>query len=131
MKADIKNRQDIDRMLRRFYDKVLPDPVIGFIFTRIVNIDWEHHIPVIVDFWESILLDNPVYKKNAMEIHYDLNKKFPLQKIHFDTWLFLFTSTVDEMFEGKIATMAKARARSIAGLMQYKMTGISNKSSPL
>jgi hemoglobin len=78
---------------------------------------------VIVDFWESILLDNPVYKKNAMEVHYDLNKKVPLQKAHFDSWLQLFTSTVDELFEGKVAKEAKIRAGSIAGVMLFKMGG--------
>ena len=86
-------------------------------------IDWSHHIPVIVDFWETILLDNPMYKKNAMEVHYDLNKKVILKKDHFTSWLHLFTSTVDELYEGKIATLAKTRAKSIADVMLFKMTG--------
>jgi hemoglobin len=90
--------------------------------------NWERHIPAIVDFWETILLDNPVYKKNAMEVHYDLNKKFPLQQEHFSQWLLLFFATVDELFEGKIATLAKTRAKSIASVMEFKMTGTTNKS---
>jgi hypothetical protein len=31
-----------------------------FIITEVVAIHWEHHIPLIVDFWGSILLYNPV-----------------------------------------------------------------------
>ena len=121
MKKDISNRKDIEILIRLFYEKVILDPVIGFIFTETVSINWEKHIPLIADFWESILLDNPVYKNNAMEMHYDLNKKMPLEKIHFDSWLSLFNQVIDELHEGKIATMAKKRAQSIAAVMQFKM----------
>ena len=129
MKKDISTRNDIEKLIIQFYEKVKPDPTIGFIFTKLVPINWDHHIPVIVDFWETILLDNPVYKKNAMEAHYDLNKMIPLQKMHFETWLSLFTATVDEFYEGKIATLAKTRANSIAAVMQFKMENINNNKS--
>ncbi|MEP7110085.1 MAG: group III truncated hemoglobin [Ferruginibacter sp.] len=129
MKEDISSRNDIEKLIVQFYEKVKRDPVIGFIFTRLVNMDWENHIPVIVDFWETILLDNPVYKKNAMEIHYDLNKRIRLVKIHFETWLSLFNSTTDELYEGKIASLAKSRAKSIASVMLFKMEAINDKKS--
>jgi hemoglobin len=121
MKADISSRADIEKLVLQFYEAVKADKTIGFIFTDVVHMNWEKHIPVIVDFWETILLDNPVYTKNAMEVHYDLNKKFPLQKEHFTSWVYLFTTTVDDLFEGKIADLAKARAKSIAAIMLFKM----------
>jgi hemoglobin len=124
MKKDIESRADIEQLIVAFYEKVKQDAIIGFIFTDVVKIDWAHHIPVIVDFWEAILLDNPVYKKNAMEVHYDLNKKVPLQKEHFESWMRLFAATVDELFEGKVATSAKVRAQSIAGVMLFKMGNV-------
>src|SRR5918993_936940 len=130
MKADITTRADIEQLVSTFYDRVKPNPDIGFIFTEIAHMNWEEHIPIIVDFWETILLDNPVYKKNAMEVHYELNKKIPLQKIHFETWLTLFYQTVDQMFEGHNADLAKKRAKSIADLMQFKM-GAANKKTNL
>jgi hemoglobin len=61
-----------------------------------------------------------------MEVHYDLNKKIPLQKEHFTSWLLLFNSAVDDLFEGKTATLAKTRAKSIADVMLFKM-GNTNK----
>ncbi|GAB2827023.1 group III truncated hemoglobin [Ferruginibacter profundus] len=131
MKKDIASRADIETLIISFYEKVKQDATIGFIFTDVVKIDWAHHIPVIVDFWESILLDNPVYKKNAMEMHYDLNKKIPLQKEHFESWMQLFAATIDELFEGKIATAAKVRAQSIAGVMLFKMSNANNNHSIL
>ena len=120
--SDIESREDIEKLIIQFYEKVKLDTTIGFIFNEVVKIDWVHHIPVIVNFWESILLDNPVYDKNAMQVHYDLNKKVPLQKEHFDSWMNLFTATVDELFEGKIAALAKTRAKSIGHLMLFKMS---------
>ena len=120
-KPDITSRADIEKFITRFYDKVKSNEVIGFIFIDIAKVDWEHHIPVITDFWERILLDNPVYKNNAMGVHYTLNAKLPLKEEHFKTWVQLFTETVDELYEGKTATLAKTRAASIAALMQHNM----------
>lgn len=121
MKQDITCRADIERFINDFYENVKPDKTIGFIFTDVVKMDWENHIPVIVDFWESILLDNPVYSNNAMAVHYDLNKKVPLQKQHFESWLRLFNKAVDELFAGKTTELAKTRAKSIADVMLFKM----------
>lgn len=123
-KQDIASRADIEWFIKAFYEKVKTDPVIGIIFTEVVQMNWEHHIPVIVDFWESILLDNPVYKRNAMAVHYDLNKKYPLKQEHFTAWLHLFNTTLNEMFTGPVADLAKKRADGIASLMLFKMNNI-------
>lgn len=120
-RKDISSREDIELFIRSFYEKVIEDETIGIIFTEVVPMDWDHHIPLITDFWETILLDNPVYKQNAMEVHYHINKIFPLQKNHFEAWLLLFNSTLSEMYEGPIADLAIKRAAGIAGLMEFKM----------
>jgi len=126
IKKDIETREDITRLIVQFYEQVKKDSIIGFIFNDVVNMNWEVHIPVIVDFWETILLDNPVYKKNAMEVHYDLNKKIALQQKHFSQWLLLFYTSVDNLYTGKTATLAKTRAKSIAAVMEFKMSGANN-----
>lgn len=131
MKPDIVSRKDIELFIVSFYEKVKADETIGFIFNEVMQMDWEHHVPVIVDFWETILLDNPVYKKNAMEVHYSLNKKVPLTKEHFEKWLQLFSISVDELYEGKIATLAKTRAKGIADVMLLKMNTINNNQSAI
>lgn len=126
MNPDILSRKDIETFIISFYKKVKADETIGFIFNEVMQMDWEHHVPVIVDFWETILLDNPVYKKNAMEVHYSLNKKVPLTKEHFEKWLQLFSIAVDELYEGKITTLAKTRAKGIADVMLLKMNAVNN-----
>ena len=123
-KKDIINRADIESFLAAFYEKVIHDETIGIIFTKIFPINLQQHIPVITDFWETILLDKPVYKKNAMEIHFEINKVFKLEKKHFEAWLFLFNKTIDELHSGEKVILAKKRAAGIASLMQLKMNTI-------
>ncbi len=56
-----------------------------------------------------------------MKIHLDIHNRTPLSKHHFNTWLGYFNYTVDELFEGSVATKAKQRALSIATVMQIKI----------
>jgi hemoglobin len=118
---DIESRMDIELLMDTFYEKVKKDDTIGYIFNDIAKVNWEHHLPIICDFWETLLLNASSYSKNAMAVHYNLNRKVPLEEKHFQRWLQLFFETVDDLFTGDIATMAKKRAKSIASLMQFKM----------
>lgn len=121
MKPDIETREDLFVLLNRFYATLLQDRTISYIFTDVAKINMEHHLPIIVDFWEMVLFDAPVYKKNAIQPHLDLNQKTKFEKHHFDTWLNTFGKTVDELFEGKNAFVAKQKAKSIATIMQIKL----------
>jgi hemoglobin len=118
---DITSREDIELLITRFYDKVKQDPVIGFIFNDIVKVNWEEHLPIMFDFWETLLLNKTSYTRNTMGIHFDINRKVKLEDVHFNRWIELFTSTVDELFRGETASSAKKRAKSIAEVMLFKM----------
>src|SRR3954469_6400330 len=118
MKRDIETREDLFVLLELFYDTLLKDETIAYIFTDIAKINMQHHLPIIVDFWQMVLFDAPTYNKNAIQPHLVLNQKSRFSKHHFDTWLTTFGSTVDTLFEGKNAFMAKQRAKSIATIMQ-------------
>lgn len=121
MKNDIATRQDIDLLMRVFYNKLLADDSISYIFTDVAQINIDEHLPVIADFWESILFNRNTYHNNPMKIHTDMATKTPLLKHHFDTWLAYFNASVDELFYGEIAFKAKQRALSIATVMQIKI----------
>lgn len=120
-KKDINTRADVEHLIRRFYEKALIDEQIGFIFTDIAKIDLESHLPHLFDFWENILLKPNGYKRNVLKVHLDLNEKVKLSTTHFESWLSLFSATVDELFEGIIANNAKNKALSIATVMQTKL----------
>ncbi len=120
-KSDIENRKDIELLVNSFYKKVLADQVIGYIFTDVVKINFDEHMPKMVDFWETTLFQNVIYKGNPMAVHLHLNLNEPLKKKHFEQWLTLFNETVDELFVGEKAHLAKTRAMSIATMMHIKI----------
>ena len=121
MKKDIESRDDIELLVKSFYEKVKIDPVIGSIFTDIARVNWEKHLPVMFDFWENTIFYTGSYLGNPMKSHQNLNKLFPLTKEHFSRWNQLFASTIDELFEGDKAVLAKQRAISISTVMQLKL----------
>ena len=122
MKKDITGREDLLLLVTRFYEKLLADKSISYLFTDIAKIDLPHHLNILVDFWDNILFQNDVYRKNAMQPHLVLHRQSPLQKHHFETWLKYFNETVDELFSGEKAFLAKERALSIATVMQIKIS---------
>ena len=121
MKKDIKTREDIELLVTTFYDKVKPDPVIGHIFTSVFKVNWDKHLPLMFDFWENALFYTGAYLGNPMESHRRLHSIFPLSEEHFNRWIVLFTETVDQLFEGEKALLAKQRALSIATVMKIKI----------
>ena len=121
MKKDIRSRADIDVLMNRFYARVMGDEVIGYIFTEVANLDLDHHLPIIGDFWETLILGGNNYqrhRRNPMQIHALLNLKTPLREEHFLRWLRIFKQTVDESYAGERAEFAKTRAETIADRMQ-------------
>lgn len=122
MKKDITGRKDLLNLVTRFYEKLLADKTISYLFTDIAKIDLAHHLDILVDFWDNILFQKDVYRKNAMQPHMVLHQQSPLQKHHFETWLGYFNETVDELFSGEKAFLAKERALSIATVMQIKIS---------
>ena len=127
MKRDIENRKDIELLMTKFYDRLLADPVINYLFIDVAKIDLAHHLPIIVDFWEMVLFHADTYRKNAIEPHLKINKQSPIQKHHFNTWLSHFNQSIDELFEGDKAREAKEKAVSIATIMQIKIAQLNDQ----
>ena len=121
MKKALENREDIERLVRAFYQKMLADPELGPLFLRVAQISLTEHLPPVYDFWESALFQTGSYRHNLMDIHLAFHQKHRLEKAHFDHWLELFTQTVDELFTGERAQGAKQRARTIATIIQLKI----------
>jgi hemoglobin len=121
MKTDIASRQDIKLLVDRFYDKVKCDAVIGYIFNDVFKVNWEKHLPVMYDFWENAIFYSGSYNGNPIKTHQRLHSVSPLNTGHFERWVALFITTVDELFAGEKASLAKQRALSIATVMQIKI----------
>ena len=121
MKKDIESKTDIQLLIDSFYEKVKKDAIIGPIFTDVVKMNWEKHLPIMYSFWENTLFYTGSYEGNPMELHKHLHRITPLTTEHFKQWVQLFNSTVDELYVGKNASLAKQRAISIATVMQVKI----------
>ena len=118
MSSDIETRADIDRLLVEFYKVIIYDPEIGHHFDEL---DLEHHLPIIGDFWETMLFQTGNYAqhgRNPLEVHKALHLLSPLKPEHFERWLKIFATSVDEEFAGERAEFLKMRANAIATRMQ-------------
>ncbi len=121
MKKDIENRNDIECLVDLFYKKVRSDDMLGVIFNDIAKINWTSHLPVMYDFWENAVLFTGNYSGNPMHLHEHLHHIRPLHAVHFEHWNKFFCSSVDELFEGEKAKLAKQRALSISNLIQTQL----------
>jgi hemoglobin len=88
--------------------------VIGWIFTDVARLDLEAHVPRIASFWETVLLGARSYSGGAFRPHAELNARVRLRGGHFERWLWLWRATVDELFAGPRAELAKAHAQRVA-----------------
>jgi hemoglobin len=120
-RPDIQDRADCERLVRAFYGRAMTDPIIGFIFSDVARLDLEAHVPRITAFWETILLGAPSYRGGAFRPHAELNMRVRLRAGHFERWLSLWRSSVDEQFAGERAELAKAHAARVAAAFHARL----------
>lgn len=118
---DIETREDCEQLVRGFYGRAMVDPIIGFLFTDVAKLDLDQHIPRITNFWETILLGSRSYGGGAFRPHVELHFKVPLTRGHFDRWLYLWAMTVDELFDGERAELAKSHAIRVAAAFESRL----------
>lgn len=118
---DIETAADVTQMVKTFYETVITDPEIGFFFTEIAKTNFDHHLPIMVAFWEFLLLGIDGFRGNPMGVHQKLHDQFPLTAAHFERWLAIWSANIDRQFSGPKAEEAKVRARSIADITKHKL----------
>ena len=124
MKKDITNRSDIERLVQSFYIKVNKDDLLGHIFNQVAKVNWERHLPIMYDFWENLLFYTGNYHGNPMDLHKHLHQLSSLKAEHFNHWNSLFNQTVDELFSGDNALIAKQRAMKISTIIQAQLLSL-------
>jgi hemoglobin len=118
---DIQNDNDIELLVHSFYGKVQKDERLDYIFSDYANVNWDTHLPNMVDFWSKLLFQTSRYKGRPFRQHLPL----PIEREDFGRWYGLFEETVDEYFEGEKADYAKEMAGKIASsfLIRLEMEG--------
>jgi len=120
-KPDLDSRENIERFVDLFYQRLLADRQLAPIFVDVAEIDLSVHLPHIKDYWCKLLLGEKGYQRHTMNIHRELHGKRPLHRGDFERWLAFFTTTVDDHFAGARSERAKQVAASIAANMEKSL----------
>jgi hemoglobin len=129
-RTDIADRADCERLVRAFYGRALRDPIIGWIFTDVAHLELEAHVPMIASFWETVLLGADSYRGGAFRPHAALHARVGLRAGHFQRWLVLWGETVDELFAGPRAELAKSHAMRVAAAFQRRLATMPSPGGP-
>tara|TARA_R110000868_G_scaffold9349_2_gene46764 strand:- start:1304 stop:1693 length:390 start_codon:yes stop_codon:yes gene_type:complete len=121
-KKELENREDVQLLVHAFYTKVRADKVLGPIFNGIIT-DWESHLNLLTDFWETQLFLKRKYHGNPIKAHNEVDDKMnhSITPEHFGFWMNLWFETLDELFVGDTAFIAKNRARQMNTMLYMKM----------
>ena len=119
---DIQNQADLYFLVDEFYKKLLADTRISYIFTDVVKIKIEEHLPILATFWSQMILGTGGYINNLTDIHLKVDKLEHLTPELFDIWILHFSSTIDENFLGKNADEIKKQANNLSSILQIKIS---------
>ena len=107
--------EDLLAMLTAFYARVERDELLAPYFAVV---DMRAHMPVIVDFWSTMVFHTGRYGGNAFRPHLAMPGLTPA---HFARWLETFEATVDAHASGPAAEHIKSLAHRIALSMQMRL----------
>ncbi len=130
MKKEIENRNDVFNLVDTFYIKVRANKLLGPIFERHIH-DWPAHLERLTDFWEGNLFFIRKFKGNPLLKHQivDAEANYSINEQHFGVWLNLWFETVDQLFEGEKANIAKNRARNMGTFFHVNIFNARPKNS--
>lgn len=116
-KNDISSDEDIKLLVHTFYDKVQQNERLGYIFSDYAAVQWDNHLPQMIDFWSNLLFRTGRYNGRPFRQHLPL----PIEKDDFNLWLGLWKDTVDQFFVGDKADFAKEIAGKIAASFSLRL----------
>ena len=114
MKKDISGRSDVHTLVNTFYDRIRVDVYLGPIFNKHIS-DWPAHIEHLTDFWEGNLFMKRIFKGHPLHVHKRVDKEegYMINEHHFGIWLNHWVQTINSLYEGEKAELAKFKARKI------------------
>lgn len=110
--------EHINTLVNHFYRRIQHDEILCPIFNDVAKVDWDHHIPLICQFWNSIMLKTNEYHSNAYRKHIILGEKIQLTEKHFDHWLLLFQEESLKHLPTQAAHLIIEKAKLIAASLK-------------
>ncbi|HXH58175.1 group III truncated hemoglobin [Iamia sp.] len=120
---DLDTPEEIAEMVRRFYQDVAQDDLLGPLFNDVARVDWSEHLPKLTRFWCRALLGIEGYTGNPFRAHALVNERSPFTLEHFERWLELFHDTVELGWVGPNSDRALALARNVARVHSNQLVG--------
>ncbi|HEX8528459.1 MAG TPA: group III truncated hemoglobin [Cytophagales bacterium] len=121
---EITERAHIGRLVGAFYAAVRADDLLGPVFNALIPAGhWPAHLARMTDFWECNLLFRPTFKGNPMQLHRQVDARYGYgtDARHYDRWVTLWCRTVDGLFTGEKAALAKGRAAKMGAQLLTKV----------
>ncbi|AXP08196.1 truncated hemoglobin Ctb [Campylobacter hepaticus] len=118
MKSQTITQENIAKLMEIFYEKVRKDKDLGPIFNDAIGTsdeEWKEHKAKIGNFWAGMLLGEGNYNGQPLKKHLDL-PAFPQE--FFQTWLKLFESSLDKVYDENMQAVILQRAQMIASHFQ-------------
>jgi hemoglobin len=122
---DITTLEDIKTLVDTFYEKVRRDELLSPVFNERIQNRWPQHLEKMYSFWQTVLLNGQTYSGSPFPPHAQL----PINHFHFEKWIELFISTIDELYKGDKSTEAKWRVSKMAEMFQNKIEYYREKGS--
>jgi len=116
-KPDLTGRVGIELLVNSFYTRVRDDEMLGFIFDKVAQTNWETHLPKMYAFWETVMFRSGGFTGNPLAAHAKLVPLTDMGRDKFDRWLTLFRATVDDLFAGENAEHIKNCAADMANVI--------------
>jgi len=110
------NDENIERLVRAFYPRVLEDDVVGPFFIEKLGADitspaWEEHLVLLTQFWNFVALGDEAYVGHPLAPHFDIEG---ISGKAFEQWLKLFYEVVDTIYVEKSGVFFKTKSEDIA-----------------
>lgn len=126
---DLDTPDEVAEMVRRFYQGVAQDELLGPMFNDVAQVDWSEHLPKLTRFWCRALLGIEGYQGNPFRAHQLVSDRSPFTTAHFQRWLEMFRETVEEGWKGPYADRILDIAHRVAEVHHHQLVEVPQRSS--
>ncbi|MEA2072596.1 MAG: group III truncated hemoglobin [Campylobacterota bacterium] len=109
-------KENIRKMVDRFYSQILKDEIVADFFIEklgdeMISDEWQVHLNLLTDFWASTILGDASYTGQPLKPHMHMEG---LKRETFERWLELFFESVDKYYTEEPASIFKNKSQTIA-----------------
>ena len=121
--SDLDTRNEIHDLVVYFYREIVFDEFLDYVFEDVAQVDWNSHIPRLIDYWCGVLLRQPGYDGMMLVAHEEVHgiESFTLE--HFERWFTMWVGCVNARWQGPHAEKAKSHADNMARVMSRRLLG--------